>query len=205
MPFRIVLSVRAWGFNAYSVSLFNEVQSRVIITTLNKRTNQTGQRLNTPNVLSSGWRPPWPVDKNHQSKVMKLRPIIIRMAVLASVHVLMLAVIIIIMYIYHVLINALSAHMIHINLNMIFYTHVKHSPTKTIYSNWEQLTNPTLTLTPGHTGGGLSVAYTHAHLIGTWLCCPMNTYSTAGEKRKKMRVVREGELKKTKTKQQRTE
>ena len=26
------------------------------------------------------------------------------------------------MYIYHALINALSAHMIHINLNMIFYT-----------------------------------------------------------------------------------
>ena len=42
-------------------------------------------------------------------------------------------VIIIIMYIYHALINALSAHMIHINLNMIFYTHVEHSPTKTIY------------------------------------------------------------------------
>ena len=37
------------------------------------------------------------------------------------------------MYIYHVLINALSAHMIHSNLNMIFYTHVEHSPTKTIY------------------------------------------------------------------------
>ena len=40
------------------------------------------------------------------------------------------------MYIYHVLINALSAHMIHINLNMMFYTHVHdvaHSPTKTIY------------------------------------------------------------------------
>ena len=44
-----------------------------------------------------------------------------------------IAIIIIIMYIYHALINALSAHMIHINLNMIFYTHVKHSPTKTIY------------------------------------------------------------------------
>jgi len=29
------------------------------------------------------------------------------------------------MYIYHALINALSAHMIHINLNMKFYTHVK--------------------------------------------------------------------------------
>ena len=40
---------------------------------------------------------------------------------------------IIIMYIYHALINALSAHMIHVNLNMIFYTHVEHSPTKTIY------------------------------------------------------------------------
>ena len=37
------------------------------------------------------------------------------------------------MYIYHALINALSAHMIHINLNMIFYTHVEHSDTKTIY------------------------------------------------------------------------
>ena len=37
------------------------------------------------------------------------------------------------MYIYHALINALSTHMIHINLNMIFYTRVKLSPTKTIY------------------------------------------------------------------------
>ena len=38
------------------------------------------------------------------------------------------------MYIYHALINALSAHVIHINLNMIFYTHVKHSPTKTTHT-----------------------------------------------------------------------
>ena len=37
---------------------------------------------------------------------------------------------IIIMYIYHAL---KCAHMIHINLNMIFYTHVESSPTKTIY------------------------------------------------------------------------
>ena len=37
------------------------------------------------------------------------------------------------MYIYLALINALSAHMIRINLNMIFYTHVEHSPTKLIY------------------------------------------------------------------------
>ena len=28
------------------------------------------------------------------------------------------------MYIYHALINALSTHMIYINLNMIFYTHI---------------------------------------------------------------------------------
>ena len=35
--------------------------------------------------------------------------------------------------IYHVLISALSAHMIHINLNTIFCTHIEHSPTKTIY------------------------------------------------------------------------
>ena len=36
------------------------------------------------------------------------------------------------MYIYHALINTLSAHMIHINLNTIFYAHLEHSPTKTI-------------------------------------------------------------------------
>ena len=34
----------------------------------------------------------------------------------------------IIMNIYHALINGLSAHMIHISLNMI-YTHAEHSPT----------------------------------------------------------------------------
>ena len=34
-----------------------------------------------------------------------------------------LPVIIVIMYIYHALINALSAHMIHINLNTVFYTY----------------------------------------------------------------------------------
>ena len=36
-------------------------------------------------------------------------------------------VIVIIMYIYRALINALSAHMIHINLNTILYTHVEHN------------------------------------------------------------------------------
>ena len=43
------------------------------------------------------------------------------------------------MYIYHALINALSARMIHINLNMIFYTHVEHSPTKTIYIKYYKI------------------------------------------------------------------
>ena len=46
--------------------------------------------------------------------------------------------IIIIMYIYHALINALSAQMKHINLNMIFYTHVEHSPTKTVYIKYDK-------------------------------------------------------------------
>ena len=47
--------------------------------------------------------------------------------------IIIIIIIIIMMYIYHALISALSAHMIHINLNIIFYTHVEHSPTKTIY------------------------------------------------------------------------
>ena len=35
-----------------------------------------------------------------------------------------------IMYIYHALVNCLNTHMIPINLNMKFYTHAEHSPTK---------------------------------------------------------------------------
>ena len=37
------------------------------------------------------------------------------------------------MHIYHALINALSAHMKHINTVFYTRTHVEHSPTKTIY------------------------------------------------------------------------
>ena len=57
------------------------------------------------------------------------------------------------MYIYHALINALSAHMIHINLNMIFCTHAEDSPTKTIYIKYymEKQTH-TLHLTVAETG-----------------------------------------------------
>ena len=37
------------------------------------------------------------------------------------------------MYIYHALINVLSAHMIHININTICSAYAEHSPTKAIY------------------------------------------------------------------------
>ena len=55
------------------------------------------------------------------------------------------------MYIYHALINALSTHMIHVNLNTIFCTHVEHSRTKTIYIRYYVETH-----THTHT-------YTHTH------------------------------------------
>ena len=41
------------------------------------------------------------------------------------------------MYIYHELIDALSTHMMHINLNTI-YTHVEHSPTDAIYLKYRK-------------------------------------------------------------------
>ena len=44
-------------------------------------------------------------------------------------------IIIVIMCIHHAPINTLSAHMTHINLNMILYTHVEHSPRKTTHTN----------------------------------------------------------------------
>ena len=64
-----------------------------------------------------------------------------------------LRLIIIMMYIYHVPINAPSAHMIHINLNIIFCTHVEHSPTKTIYIKCytEKQTSTRTTNTRTHT------------------------------------------------------
>ena len=62
-----------------------------------------------------------------------------------------LSITIIIMYIYHALINALSAHMIHINLNTIFCTHIAHSPTQTIYLRYYGNTH-THTMTVTETG-----------------------------------------------------
>ena len=70
------------------------------------------------------------------------------------------------MYIYPALINALSAHMIHINLNMIFYTHVEHSPTKTIYIKYytktKQKTHYKHTHTHTHT-------HTHSDCSRNWV------------------------------------
>ena len=54
------------------------------------------------------------------------------------------------MYIYH----ALSAHMIRINLGMIFYTLVEHSPTKTIYIKYYNGKTNT---------AGPRTTHTHAH------------------------------------------
>ena len=66
---------------------------------------------------------------------------------------------IIIMYIYHALINALNAHMIHINLTTIFYTHAEHLPkqfTKGII--WKHTHTHTHGRAPAHTH-----PYTHTH------------------------------------------
>ena len=51
------------------------------------------------------------------------------------------------MYIYHALINNLSTHMMHVNLNMIFYICVEHNPTKTIYIKYYTRNTHTHTLT----------------------------------------------------------
>ena len=63
-----------------------------------------------------------------------------------------------IMYVHRALINALNAHMIHINLNTIFYTHVEHSSTKTIYIKYSMGNTHTHTHTRAH-------SHTHTHTL----------------------------------------
>ena len=84
---------------------------------------------------------------------------------------------IIIMYIYHMLINILSTHIIHINLNMIFYTHVEHSPIKNnlhkvLYGNtdthtlqWIQMCMTLIGITHA-----CACVHTHTHTHTHWLC-----------------------------------
>ena len=69
--------------------------------------------------------------------------------------------ILIIMYIYYALVNALSAHIIYINLNTIFYTYVEDSPTKTIYI-WKNTHTHTHTHARTH---ARTRARTHAHTM----------------------------------------
>ena len=76
--------------------------------------------------------------------------------------------------IYHALINALSAHMIHINLNMIFYTHVKHSPTKTIYIKYYLITIITvIIIIKTHYKHARARTHTHTH-THTYTDCSRN-------------------------------
>ena len=64
---------------------------------------------------------------------------------------------------YHALINALSTHMIHINLNMIFYICAEHSPSKTIYIKYYRETH---THTHTHTHARTHAhAHTHMHAL----------------------------------------
>ena len=82
---------------------------------------------------------------------------------IASVGICCTSIIIIIMYFYHALINVLSTHMIHINLNMIFYTRVKHSPTKAIYIKYYRIYTHTHTHT--HKSTTNTDTHTHTHTI----------------------------------------
>ena len=75
------------------------------------------------------------------------------------------------MYIYHVLISALSTHMIHINLNMIFYTHTAHSPTKLNYKVLYKKQNKQK----------MHYKHTHTHndCIRNWVLILVRTYLTS--------------------------
>ena len=74
------------------------------------------------------------------------------------------------MYFYHALINALSAQMIHINLNTIFYTRVEHLP-NTVYIRYYTETHThththtcTHTYTHTHTHKHIHIHITHRHM-----------------------------------------
>ena len=67
----------------------------------------------------------------------------------------------IIMYIFHVLIHALNAHMIHTNLNTIFNTPIEQSPTETVYMKYYLEQNLTDTHTCMHTH---THTYTYSHV-----------------------------------------
>ena len=76
-----------------------------------------------------------------------------------------LTIIVILRYSYCILINTPSAHMVHINLN-ILYTRVEHSPIEnTIYSKYfmETQTTPTAMNSSGHDTHACTDTHTHSH------------------------------------------
>ena len=99
--------------------------------------------------------------------------------------------VIIMTYIYHALINALSAHMIHINLNMIFYAHVEHRPTKTIYIKCytEKANRPTKTIYikcyTEKANGHMRYTHTHTHCHVKNMIEPDSTIRKCGGKTNK--------------------
>ena len=72
-------------------------------------------------------------------------------------------IVIIIRYIYLRLINALSTHIVQINLNMIFYTHVEHSPIKNNYMKYFTETHRNEFECASHT-------CTHTHTLTHYYC-----------------------------------
>ena len=99
---------------------------------------------------------------------------------------------IIIMYMHHALINALSAHVIHINLNMIFYTHVEHSPTNFFYIKYYKKIIKRKRTTNTHTHNDCSRNWVlvlvrmeilweeEGFQVGISISCPMGTSHLAG-------------------------
>ena len=71
------------------------------------------------------------------------------------------------MSISHVPINALNVHIIHINLNTIFYTHVEHRPTKTNHTK-HHMERPPYTHTHTHTHARTH-ARTHNDCSRNWV------------------------------------
>ena len=83
----------------------------------------------------------------------------------------------IIMYIFHVLIHARNAHMIPINLNTIFDTHIEQSPTKTVYIKYYMEQNPTHTYAFIHTHVHTRI-HTHTRMH-THTCMHTHTHTHA--------------------------
>ena len=93
------------------------------------------------------------------------------------------------MYIYHALINTLSTHMIHINLNTIFCTHIEHSPAKTTLTHMIHINLNTIfythiehspaktTLTKDHMERQMTPSHTRTH-THTRTTVNLNLYDT---------------------------